>query len=100
MVVADFDLVCVAVYESKTNAPLVIDRNSVLALSIVPKSMQSISRRYPEIVKLGGEIYVFQFPRSSLRDISRKALGSAFQEQIPGATVGECLDQTKMYRVT
>jgi hypothetical protein len=45
VIVADFDVIGIAVDESKTDSPLVIDGNGVLPDSVVLKGMQPIAAR-------------------------------------------------------
>ena len=100
MIIADFDIERIAVNEPKTDTPLVIDRNGVLAFAVVLECMQPIPRRHPEIVKPGRQIHVFQFPDSRSCNFGWKAFGLPIQEQVASAAIGERLDHGIMYRVT
>ena len=96
MVVADFDIIGITVYESKTNAPLVVDRDSVLTLPIVLQRVQVIPRWNLEIVKLRREVYILQFPDSTSRNVGWEALGLSIEEEVTGAAIGERLDHRRM----
>jgi hypothetical protein len=100
VVVADFDIVGITVDESKTDTPLVIDGDGVLALSIVLQRVQVIARWNLEIVKLRRQVHVLQFPDSTSCNISWESLGLSIEEQVTGAAIGERLDHLVMYRVT
>jgi hypothetical protein len=49
MIVDDFDFVGIRFSPFKANAPLVVDANAVLALSVAMKRFQSIAWRLPQI---------------------------------------------------
>jgi len=51
MVVADFYVFCVTVFPYKTDAPLVVDTNAVLARSSAPQRFEPITRRNPQVVR-------------------------------------------------
>ena len=100
MVVANFDVERVAIDEPKTNTPLVIDGNRVLALPIILQRVQPISWWHSEVVKLRCQIHVLQFPDSTSRDVCWESFGLPIEEQIACAAVGKRLDHSRMYRVT
>src|ERR1700693_5299212 len=52
VVIDDFDLFCVCVSPKKTNSPLVIDSNAVLAFPIVFKPLKAISRQGSQICQV------------------------------------------------
>ena len=50
MVVRDFHVVCIAVTPSEANAPLVIDADAVLALSVPRQLFEPIAGRHTQIL--------------------------------------------------
>jgi hypothetical protein len=52
VVIDDFDLFCVCVSPKKTNSPLVIDSNAVLAFPILFKPLKAISRQGGQICQV------------------------------------------------
>ena len=48
VIIDDLDLVSVAITPYKTDPPLIVDSNAVLALAIAGEFLEPISRRYPE----------------------------------------------------
>jgi len=47
MVVADFYLIGIAVFEPKADPPLIVDSDRVLALAVIEQGMQAIAGRNP-----------------------------------------------------
>jgi len=52
VVIDDFDLLCVCVSPKKTNSPLVIDSNAILAFPVVFKPLKAISRQGGQICQV------------------------------------------------
>jgi len=52
MVVADFDVKCVAVLEPKADSPFLVDRHRILTLSISLKAVQPITWRDRKIAEV------------------------------------------------
>jgi hypothetical protein len=69
VVIADLDIVCIAVLESEADPPLGVDRNRVLTLAIMAEGMQPIARGYPEIFEPGGQVQVFELAGGSPPDV-------------------------------
>ena len=49
VIVADFDVVCVAVDEPKADTPLIVHGDGVLALAVSLERMEAIARRYFQV---------------------------------------------------
>lgn len=77
MVVADFDVIGVAVHEMKADAPLIINRNRVLTPPVVLQCVKAIPRGHLEVFKSLSQIHVLQFSNGASRDVSREAPGLA-----------------------
>ena len=70
MVVADLNIVGVAVKESKTDPPLIVDGNGMLPFPIILERMQAISGRHLEVVEPGCQLHVFQLAGGACGDVS------------------------------
>ncbi len=77
MVVTKFNIKCVAVLEAKTNTPLVINGDCILALTITRKLMKLISRRNFQIIEAGCKIHILQLSNGSRKHVPRHLLGPA-----------------------
>ena len=73
MVVANFDVVGVAIDESKTHAPLVVHGNGVLAFAFVLKRVQSVARWHLQVVEVRRQVNVLKFADSSPSHIGWEA---------------------------
>lgn len=69
MVVADFNVVGIAIDEAKTDAPLVVDRYGVLAMPIAPEGVEPVPGRSLQVVEPGCEIHIFELADSPTSDI-------------------------------
>lgn len=74
MVVAELDVVCLAIYESEADPPLIIHGNRMLPSSISGKRMKPITRRNSQIVEARREIDILQLSSRPLRHIRRDPL--------------------------
>ena len=91
MVVAELDVVRIPVNEAKTNSPLVVYRNRILALSISCKRVKPITRGNPEILKARREIHIFQLSSRSLCDVSWNTPPFSRRVQLLSAVISERL---------
>ncbi len=82
VVVADFDIIGVTVHETKADAPLIVDCNRALTLSIVFQCVQAISRWNSEIFKLRNQIHILRFSDGTTCNVRREALRLAIEEKI------------------
>src|SRR5690606_5876993 len=89
MVIADFNIVCVTILKTKADAPLRIDRNSVLPLPVARKRMESIARRHFQIIQTLRQMHIFELPRGSLSHVWREFFGSPFRVKLLCALIGE-----------
>lgn len=82
MIIHDLYFVSIAIAPDKTNPPLIIDSDGVLALPVATESLQSVSRRRGQISQFDGTIYLSEFslrnaldrPESSTRLAVMKSL--------------------------
>lgn len=92
MVVADFDVVRITVYEPKTNAPLIVHGNGVLAFAVIFQCMKVIAWWHFQVAQRRRQVDVLEFTGSSPGHVGREPGRLARQVQLSGAFVGECLD--------
>jgi len=95
VVVAELDVVRIAVDEAKTDAPLVIDRNGVLPGAVSLQRMEPIARRYAQVGELERRMDGFELPERAPRHVGRHLLGFAGSEQLLGLPIGEGFDHPK-----
>jgi hypothetical protein len=50
VVIDDFDIVCITAFPAKADAPLIVNADTMLALSFSNELLKSIGRRDPEVV--------------------------------------------------
>lgn len=100
MVVADFDVKRVAVFESKADSPLIVDRYRVLPLSIASQRVESVSRRRTQIVEPLGQIDVFEFPCCASSNVLWKPACFAGLVQVLGTPIGKGLNQSSKCNVS
>jgi len=84
MVIADFDVVRIAFYEPKTNAPLVVHGDGVLAFAVILQRVKAVARWHLEVVEVRSQVDVLEFAGSSPSYISWEAGGLSRQEQPAG----------------
>ena len=75
MVIADLDVVRVAFCEPKTNAPLVVHGNGVLAFAIVLERVKTVAWWHLEVVEIRSQVDVLEFAGSSPSHVGWKAGG-------------------------
>jgi hypothetical protein len=73
MIVGYLDLESVAIDESETDAPLVVDANRMLPFSLTLEGVQSIARRRLQIIEPSGEMDIFQATNGPSDQIRRQA---------------------------
>jgi hypothetical protein len=89
VVVADFDIERVAIFEPKTDAPLVIDRYRVLAGSVAFQRMEAVTWWHTKGLELVCRIDGRQLPKSPSLDIGRQAAQRAGHPELLGLFVRE-----------
>ena len=62
MVIADLYLKRVTIFESETNAPLIIYCDGVLSFTIIRELVQFVPRWNLEIIETCCQIHIFQLP--------------------------------------
>jgi hypothetical protein len=61
MIVHDLDVFCTRRCPSKTDSPLVVDANAVLALSVGLQRFEVIAWRYPQVVQSACDLQLPEF---------------------------------------
>jgi hypothetical protein len=92
MVIADLNIVRIAILEPEADPPLVINRDGMLAFAITFQPMQSVSRRYLEIIKARRKVYIFKLAYGSTGNIRREPFCLPGLIELVGPLVGERLD--------
>lgn len=90
--VDDLNLMGVAIPPAKTDAPLLVHANTVLAGSIATELLQSISRRHSEVTELLGRVRRHKSAQHRAPEIRGKSSDGFTSEQSLGITIGEGLD--------
>jgi hypothetical protein len=91
MVVAELDVICVAVYEAKADPPLIVYRDRMLVISISCQRMEPVTRWNPEVIKTRGQVDILELSSGPLRDVSRDTPALAGGVDLLSATVCERL---------
>jgi len=94
MIIRDLDVKGVAVNESKTDAPLVVNRNRILPFTIVLQLMKTIAGRNPQIRQTRGVLDIFEFSNRPSNDIRGELFRPAQRVEFPGGPIRESLDHT------
>jgi hypothetical protein len=82
MIIDNLYLKDIAISPFETDAPLLIDPNTVLPRSVAVQLLQAIGRRNPQVVERHCPIEHPQFPQRQLLDISRKLARHASPEYL------------------
>ena len=94
MVVAKLNVVCIPVHEAKTDPPLIVYRDRILAPSISRKRMEPVARWHSEIIEARSEINILELSSGSLCDVSRNAFPFARGVELLSTPVRERLDHS------
>lgn len=95
MVVAELDVVRLAIDETETDAPLGIDRNGMLPNAVPLERMEPIARRHTQVRDLACRMDGFA-SGARPRYVGRHLLGPAGSEQLLGLPVSKGLDHPKV----
>lgn len=71
VIVGNLNVIGVVVFETKADAPLVVDTDRVLTLSVSPRLMELVPRRYLQIIQPCRDVHVLEFSPCPLDDIRR-----------------------------
>lgn len=72
MIVHYLDVVGISTLPFKTDAPLIVNADTVLSLSVARQFFEAIRRRYVQILQDLGSVQNLKFPSSNLLDTLRK----------------------------
>ena len=92
MIINNLDLEGIAVSPAKTDSPLVIDANTVLAGAVAFELLQAVAGWDPEIVELLGGIHDAELPEHESVEFGRKASDAFALEQSLRVAIGEAQD--------
>lgn len=96
MIINDFYFVCIALFPHETDAPLVIDTNTVLACSITCKFLQAICRRHFQILQTDRAIQHAKLTQSHLLNVAWKLSRRLASKYFLSFFVTKTPDHTKM----
>jgi hypothetical protein len=96
MVVAELDVVRIAVERAEADAPLIVDRDGMLAFAVSFERMEPIPRRYTQVGNLTRGMNGVELPESPPRYVGGHFLGRACSRQLLRLPVGKALDHLKM----
>ena len=94
VVVADLDIVGVPVLEPKADAPLVVDRNGVLAFSVAGEGMEPVAPRHSQVLQSHSEVNILKLANGTFPDIRRPAARLSRRVEIPCVAIRERLYHT------
>lgn len=92
VVIADFNIVCVAIFKDEADPPLVVDRDGVLYLSVALERVQPILRGRSQVIKPRSEINVLELASCAFRNVRREPFGFTSLIKLFRAPIGERLD--------
>ena len=95
VVIAELDVVRVAVSEAETDPPLIVDGDRVLAFPVPFQRMEPIAGRHPEVFEAGGHVHVLELPQRAPRQVRGDTTHVAGDEERLGASVGKGLDHRR-----
>ena len=96
MIVAEFDVIRIAILEAKADTPLLVHGDRMLSHTIVFERVQPISRRHAEVEELSRHVDRLQFSEGATRHVPRNALRFACPEELLSRAVRECLDHSEV----
>ena len=82
MVIDDFDIEHIAIFESETDAPLIVHADAMLPLAITLQSLQSVARRGVQKVQRGGGVQLRQLALGNGLDGTEAARTHAFEQRL------------------
>lgn len=92
MVVAELDVICIAVDETEADAPLVIDRNGVLSGAVSLQCVEPIAGRHVQVGDLERRVDGLKLSQRPPSHIRGHLLGLAGSKQLLSLPVSEGLD--------
>lgn len=100
MIVDNFDIEGFAIPPHKAYPPLIVDADTVLALTVTRQRLQSVAWRLAQIVELLCCVDHQQLRPSPLLNRRRQTAHGVACEDCGGAFIAEALDHTEAYRTT
>lgn len=100
MIVAEFNIVRIAILETKADTPLLVYGDRMRANPVAFKQVQPITRGHQQICEAKCRGDRFQLPQGTPGHVGRDTLRLPGAEERFGRAVGESLDHTEVYCVT
>ena len=82
VIIRYFNIIGMALYETETDAPLIIDRYRILSLPVSFESMQAITGRDSQVFYNGCQMYIFKSSNSPPDDVWRQLPGSSMYKYL------------------
>ena len=92
VVIHQFDVPGLAVHPGEANAPLIIHANAVLSGAITPQLLETIARRYAQIIQCLSGIDQQQLSQHRALELSPESTDSLSREQTLCVTIAETPD--------
>ena len=92
MVINDLHVISIALAPFKTNAPLVVDANTVLALTVARQFFEVVGWWYPQILQRVCAIKELKLPPCTTLDVLRQLARELAPKQFCGFFVRKTLD--------
>ncbi len=92
MIIDDFDVIGIAVLPDKTDAPLVIDADAVLARTVPGQFLEPIRRRYTQVVQRLRSVEHSQLSERNLLNVLRQPGRTLTVEKQLGVSVAKASD--------
>ena len=100
MIVAELDIVGIAIFEPKADAPLIVDSDRMLPRAVAFERMEPVAGRYPQVGEHDRNMDSFQLAQGASSDVWRDPLRLPGPVQFFGLPIREGFDHAGMYRVT
>jgi hypothetical protein len=92
MVITDLNVVSVAIDKPKADSPLIVDRNRMLPFPVAAKGVESVARRYFQIVKPNRQVQVLELSSRPLGDVAWNTPRLASGVELQSPSIRERLD--------
>jgi hypothetical protein len=92
VIIDELNVVGVAILPTKADTPLLVHANAVLAGSIPPELLQSVTRWHAKIAELLGRVHRHEFAQHRALKIRRISPDGFASEQSLGVAIGERLN--------
>jgi hypothetical protein len=89
MIITNLDVKCVTIFKAKADAPLIVDPDRILSVTITLQPLEAIARRHPQIIKPMRGMQRHQLAPGAIRDVCGQAARSVAFEELLGLLILE-----------